>query len=85
MRKVIILLGMISYVNTALSQDISYNAIISQLIQIDGLDQLYRNQMEDVQKKYGGDSKELKMLFDNMRKTDSLNLVEVEAIIEKYG
>jgi len=66
-------------------QDTTYQAVIRQLNRIDEFDQLYRNQLDDVQAKYGGDSKELKLLFKNMKQADSLNLVEVEAIIEKYG
>lgn len=85
MRTALILLGLISIANTTLSQDTSYSVVINQLIRIDDRDQLYRNQIEDVQKKYGGDSKELKLLFKTMKETDSLNLIEVEAIIEKYG
>lgn len=85
MRAVIFLLGLLLIANQMWSQNTSYYAVVEQLIRIDKLDQLYRNQIQDVQKKYGGDSKELKLLFKNMHKTDSLNLIEVEAIIKQYG
>lgn len=85
MKIAIILLGFIAWANTSYSQDTTYNEVIKQLIRIDEFDQQFRNQIKVVQAKNGGDSKELKLLFRNMKVTDSLNLIAVEAIIEKYG
>jgi hypothetical protein len=67
------------------SQDTAYNKIIQQLFRIDELDQRYRNQMESVQATYGGNSKEMDQLYKTMKSTDSLNLIEVESILSKYG
>lgn len=85
MKAAIMFLGSIALANPIFGQDTTYNEIIKQLLRVDELDQRYRNQIEDVQAKYGGDSKELKSLFRNMKVADSLNLIEVEAIIKKYG
>lgn len=55
------------------------------LFQIDENDQKYRNQMESVRAKYGGDSKEMKTLLGEMKTTDSMNLIPISAVIETYG
>lgn len=48
-------------------------------------DQEYRQQIEEVEKTYGHDSKELKKLWEVINRNDSLNLIAVEQIIEKYN
>lgn len=48
-------------------------------------DQVYRSQLESIRNKYGGDSPEVKDLFKNMAVADSLNLLKVAAIIDKFG
>jgi hypothetical protein len=48
-------------------------------------DQKYRLQINDIQKKYGQNSEELKQLFKIIQKTDSLNLIEVKKILDKKG
>lgn len=70
---------------TAISQEKVYDSIRQILLQVDISDQEYRNHMNDVRKKYGGDSKEMKSLFKNMDLTDSANLVIIVDIISKYG
>jgi len=47
------------------------DTLINELNNIDIYDQLYRNQLEETQKKYGGSSKEMTALFKNMRIRDS--------------
>lgn len=69
----------------AFGQDIDFTAVTKQLLYIDELDQRYRNQIEETIARFGSDSKESKALFRNMKTTDSLNLIQVEAIINKYG
>ncbi|WDO12440.1 hypothetical protein MH928_14045 [Flavobacterium sp. WW92] len=69
----------------AFGQDATFNTITKQLLDIDELDQRYRNQMEETIARFGSDSKESKALFKNMKTTDSLNLIQVEAIINKHG
>lgn len=53
------------------------------LIAID--DQTYRAQLETVQSKYGGKSKEMDDLWKIIKEKDSVNLIKVKAIIDKYG
>ena len=48
-------------------------------------DQKYRMQIEEVQKKYGWDSKEIKELWKIANEKDSINLIKVKAILNKYG
>lgn len=48
-------------------------------------DQKYRQQMGDVEKKYGRNSKEMRDLAVVMNSTDSLNLIKVKAILDKNG
>ncbi|MBA9071941.1 hypothetical protein GGR22_000067 [Flavobacterium gossypii] len=69
----------------AFGQDATFNNITKQLLDIDELDQRYRNQIEETIARFGSDSKESKALFKNMKTTDSLNLIQVEAIIYKHG
>jgi hypothetical protein len=81
----LIILFFVCCTSTLFSQDTTYNKIIQQLLRIDELDQRYRNQMGSVQLQYGGDSKEMKELYKAMKSADSLNLIEVESILSKYG
>lgn len=48
-------------------------------------DQQSRQQVGSVQSKYGNDSKEMKELWKTMGFHDSLNLIKVVAILDKYG
>lgn len=61
------------------------DSVINVLFTVDENDQKFRNQLEDVQAKYGGDSKEMKELNIQMKKADSLNLIIVESVLSKYG
>lgn len=70
---------------TIANKKILYDSVKQVLIQVDVDDQKYRNEMDQVQEKYGGNSKEMKDLFKNMGIADSLNLIIVEKIIDKYG
>ncbi len=71
--------------NESLQQRVLSDSLAQQLNAIDELDQRYRNQMEEVRMKYGGGTKEMKTLFTLMNEADSVNLVKVKAIIDKYG
>lgn len=57
----------------------------SNLERINFNDQRYRNQLDEVRRKFGGDSKELRLLFEKMKEADSLNLLIVSEIIAKSG
>ena len=48
-------------------------------------DQYDRNQMEEVAARFGGDSPQMKALVRHMKQADSLNLIEVERILTRYG
>ena len=48
-------------------------------------DQGGRMQLEAMQSKYGFDSKEVKSLWAAINKSDSIDLIKVEKILDKYG
>ncbi len=68
-----------------LSQKRIYDSLRQVFSQVDEEDQKYRNEMDDMRKKYGGGSVEMKNLFKEMKIADSLNLIVAEKIINKYG
>lgn len=59
--------------------------LVKQLDSIHDQDQRYRLQMDEVEKKYGRNSAEMQKLWSEMAYHDSLNLVRVKSILEKYG
>ena len=61
------------------------DSIIHLLSNADDEDQHYRNQMEDVQKQYGGDSPQMQALLRKMAVADSINLILVSGILERFG
>src|SRR5438309_2411810 len=85
MKESFIFFLLITFSTFLFGQDAAYNSITKQLLAIDELDQRYRNQIDSVKAKYGGDSKEIKEFFKQMKVADSVNLVQVEAILQKYG
>lgn len=48
-------------------------------------DQGLRQQIDEVEAKYGGDSDEMQELWRNMARTDSMNLIVVERILNERG
>jgi hypothetical protein len=48
-------------------------------------DQSYRKQIDGIEKKYGWESKEMKDHWKIINKKDSINLIKVKSILEKYG
>lgn len=80
MKLLLLLCGFVAF-----GQDADFSDVTKQLLSIDDLDQRYRNQIEETISRFGSDSKETKLLFKNMKTTDSLNLIQVEAIINKHG
>ncbi|MFZ1527492.1 MAG: DUF6624 domain-containing protein [Ferruginibacter sp.] len=85
MKLSIFLFGFIIYINSLYAQDSIYNSVTQQLLKIDELDQRYRNQIEYIETKYGRNSNELKYLLKEMDLADSMNLIQVESILNKYG
>lgn len=67
-------------------KEAGYNMpLMKQLDSIYRDDQFYRLQLDSVQKKYGGNSKEMSGLEQAMNDKDSVNLAEVEKILNLYG
>lgn len=48
-------------------------------------DQQYRQQLDDIETKYGVDSKEMKEHWKIISEKDSINLIKVKAILDQYG
>jgi hypothetical protein len=48
-------------------------------------DQKYRKQSNEIEKKYGWDSKEMQEHWKLISEKDSINLIKVKAILDKYG
>ncbi|HEV3412085.1 MAG TPA: DUF6624 domain-containing protein [Puia sp.] len=61
------------------------DSIVQVLIVVDEDDQKYRTQMSDMQEKKEVDSAAWKELMVKMRETDSINLVKLQSILEKYS
>lgn len=59
--------------------------LLHQLENILYKDQVYRNQIEEIEKKYGFDSKEIKNIWLTINKTDAENLTQVKSILDMYG
>lgn len=59
--------------------------LVAKLGDIYNEDQKYRKQIDGIEKKYGADSKEMKEHWLLINKKDSLNLIEVKAVLDKYG
>ena len=66
--------------------EVNYNhPLINQLDSIYKEDQTDRVLEEEVSKKHGFDSKEVKELWKTINKKDSINQIKVTAILDKYG
>lgn len=63
----------------------AYDSLTTVLLRVLQADQYDRNQMDEVAARFGGDSLQMKALFRHMKLTDSLNLIEVERILTRYG
>jgi hypothetical protein len=48
-------------------------------------DQQLREQSDEIEKKYGWESQEMTALWNLIREKDSLNLIKIEDILDKYG
>lgn len=59
--------------------------LMNQLFEIHNDDQAYRIQEQEFATKHGWDSKEVKDIWKIIRVKDSLNLIKVEVILDKYG
>ena len=59
--------------------------MVQQLDSIFDDDQKYRLQIDAIEKKFGWDSKEMKAHWKIINEKDSLNLLKIKAILDKYG
>src|SRR6266849_10642202 len=59
--------------------------LIAHLDSIYTEDQKYREQIDEIEKQYGWDSKEMKVQWRIINEKDSINLIKVKEIIDKYG
>jgi hypothetical protein len=84
-KKPLVFLIFILIVITTFGQSTLNEMLVKQLDSIYTDDFTYRAQLESIQSKYGGDSKEMKSLWRIIDEKDSLNLIKVEAILNKYG
>ena len=48
-------------------------------------DQKYRREVEEIQKKYGHNSEEVRQHWELINKQDSINLIKVENVLEEHG
>ena len=60
-------------------------ALAQELEQIGESDQHYRSMMDSVSNAYGFDSDEMRALWVKQNATDSINLIRIREIIERYG
>lgn len=59
--------------------------LVEQLDSIYNQDQRYRMQIDRVEEKYGRNSKEVQKLWSEIAHHDSVNLIQVKAILDTYG
>ncbi len=59
--------------------------LVAQLDSIDEEDQTYRKQLDGIREKYGQQSKEMREHWKVINYKDSINLIKVKAILDKYG
>ena len=64
---------------------VNKDSLIKILFVIDDDDEKFRNRLDEVEGKYGADSREMEALFAEMKKADSVNLIKVSAILDQYG
>ena len=85
MKQIVIFLNLTFILTATFGQSLLNEPLINKLDSIRNDDQKYRNELESIQARYGGDSKEMKDLLNIMNKTDSSNRTKIEAILNKYG
>lgn len=59
--------------------------LVAMLDSIYAEDQTYRLQLNEIEKKYGWESKEIKQHWKIINEKDSINLLKVKSILNKYG
>ena len=59
--------------------------LVAQLDSIHDEDQVYRKQLDGIREKYGQQSKEMREQWKIINYKDSINLIKVKTILDKYG
>ncbi len=59
--------------------------LVAELDSIYTEDQKYRLQIDEIEKKYGWESNEMKAHWKIINEKDSVNLIKVKALLDKYG
>jgi hypothetical protein len=59
--------------------------LVSELDSIYTEDQKYRLQIEEIEKKYGWESNEMKAHWKMINEKDSINLIKIKLLLDKYG
>lgn len=89
MKTKLMLFYCILLITRTFGQNTLNDTLVKQLFVIDADDQKYRSQLDIISNTYAGDTAELSRRFNAMGKalkeTDSMNLIKVVAIIDKYG
>ena len=67
-------------------EEANYNkSLVAILDTINIEDQKYRHQIDEIEKKYGWESKEIKDHWKIIHEKDSVNLIKVKTILDQYG
>lgn len=85
MRNRILFLGLFFVMPFGMAQTKSMQELTEELRIIGENDQKDRAQIEYIQNKYGSESAEMKALWKSMRQNDSVNIIKVGAILDRYG
>ena len=85
MKYTFLILIFVSSSTAVIAQNNFNDSLIKILDTVSQSDQLYRDQLESAETKYGGQSKEVAEIIKRMSEQDSINLVKVELIINKFG
>src|SRR6185436_11082899 len=83
MQKIVILVSLLFA--TSISQAQLNKPLASILDSIYSDDQVYREQVDSLMKKYGWESKEMKALWKTIDEKDSINIIKVKAILDTEG
>ncbi len=66
--------------------DYAYNESLAQQLQsIQAEDQQYRRRIEEIENKFGRNSREMKDLWNVINKKDSINTIKVTRLLDEYG
>lgn len=85
MKKRILLLAVLGTVTLGKAQTKSMEAVAQELRVIGENDQNDRAQNEYIQSKHGSESPEMKASWKSIATNDSINIIKVSAILDRYG